>query len=264
MTSRVVTGFNANDFVIGVSNCLGTVASSANCSIPITFAPLAAGIRTTTLVITDDASTSPQNIALDGTATPAITVAPAQNGSISATVTAGQPVTYSLQLTPGAGYTGTVFFSCAGAPVGANCQVPASLPITNETPASFTVMVTTSGGAMMLPFPNVPRPTPFPGQLLLLAIAGIAGIFFRALVVNGRNSAQLQRPKRIPFRGAPASIIFFATLAFSGCGGGSYTSVPPQIVTPNGTSTITVTPAAMSTSGKALQRRPVQLTLTVN
>jgi hypothetical protein len=264
VASIVVTGFNANDFVIGVSNCLGAVASSANCSIPITFAPLAAGIRTTTLVITNDASTSPQYVALNGTATPAITVAPAQNGSTSATVTAGQPASYNLQLTPGAGYTGTVSFSCTGAPVGANCQVPASLQITNGNSASFTVMVTTSGGAMMLPLSGVPRSTPFPGQLLLLAIAGIGGIFFLTFVVDGRNSAQLQRLKPIGFGGALASIIFFATLAFSGCGGGSSTTVPPQIITPNGTSTITVTPAAMSTSGKALQLTPVQLTLTVN
>jgi hypothetical protein len=38
----------------------------------------------------------------------------------------------------------------------------------------------------------------------------------------------------------------------------------PQVVTPQGTSTITVTPSATSANGKALQLQPMQLTLVVN
>jgi len=71
VTSIIVTGFNANDFVVGTSNCLGAVAPSAMCSIPVTFSPLAAGIRTTTLQITDDAAGSPQTVTLNGTASAA-------------------------------------------------------------------------------------------------------------------------------------------------------------------------------------------------
>jgi hypothetical protein len=53
----------------------------------------------------------------------------------------------------------------------------------------------------------------------------------------------------------------------AGCGGGSSGAaavVPAPLVTPSGTSAITVTLTAMSASGKPIQLQPIQLTLTVN
>jgi len=59
-----------------------------------------------------------------------------------------------------------------------------------------------------------------------------------------------------------------AILALQGCGGGSANSAPvPQgnvIVTPRGTSLLTLTPSATGPSGKVLQLPPIQLTLIVN
>jgi hypothetical protein len=55
VTAIGVSGLNASDFSVAGSHCLGTaVAAGTRCSIPVTFAPLASGIRTTTLSITDD------------------------------------------------------------------------------------------------------------------------------------------------------------------------------------------------------------------
>ena len=63
MTAIAVSGLNAGDFSVSGSNCLATpVAAGASCAIPVTFAPLASGIRTTTLTITDDAANSPQMV----------------------------------------------------------------------------------------------------------------------------------------------------------------------------------------------------------
>ncbi|MGB8473654.1 MAG: hypothetical protein WCE61_06155 [Candidatus Acidiferrum sp.] len=54
------------------------------------------------------------------------------------------------------------------------------------------------------------------------------------------------------------------TLGAGGCGGGSQAlAIPPRIVTPQGTSTITITPSATAANGQALQLQPIQLTLTV-
>jgi hypothetical protein len=262
LSSVAIGGNNVSDFTT-TNACNGSLAPKGACNITVTFAPLAAGERTETITLTDNASDSPQVINVGGNANPAVTLAPAPSSSTSATVAPGQHAQYNLQLTPGAGYTGTVSFTCSGAPLGATCQVPSSLQITNGNVSPFTVMVTTSGGAMTLPLTDAPRATPFPGLLLIPSLAGAILLF--VLLVFRPKAEATQRLRRIVFGGAFAAVILFTTLTTTGCGGGSYaTTPPPPVITPQGTSTITVTPTAMSTSGKPLQLQAIQLTLTVN
>jgi hypothetical protein len=66
VTSLGLTGGNAADFA-QTNTCGGSVASGANCSINVTFAPSAAGSRTAAVSIVDNASGSPQSISLSGT-----------------------------------------------------------------------------------------------------------------------------------------------------------------------------------------------------
>jgi hypothetical protein len=268
VTNIVVTGLNANDFVVGTSNCLGTVAPSANCNIPITFAPLAAGIRTTTLSITDDAVGSPQTLTLNATATPAVVIGAAPAGATTATVTPGQTAQFNLQITPGVGYTGVISLTYSGAPAGATIQGPSTLQIANGSAAPFMVSVTTSGSASgILPFSGVPRSTPF---LALRAASVLSfGLIVLLLLVFGVNGHWNARSRRFALAGAFSAILFLmmlgAMLEAAGCGGGSAAiTTPPQIVTPQGTSNIIVTPSAASANGKPLQLQPIQLTLTVN
>lgn len=269
VTGIAVSGFNANDFTLGASNCLGTVAPKANCLIPITFAPLAAGIRTTTLSVTDDATGSPQTVGLQGTATSAVTIGPAPSGSTSATVAAGQTAQFSLQITPGAGYTGTVSLTYSGAPLGATIQGPPTLQITNGNAASFMVMVTTSGGSSgILPSISLPRFAPLSG--IYNASGLIACVVLLLLFVLRAKRGSDSQSRRTALVGICAAIGLFALfgvmLTAAGCGGGSaaITTPPPPLTTPQGTSNIIVAPSAMSASGKPLQLQPVQLTLTVN
>ena len=57
--------------------------------------------------------------------------------------------------------------------------------------------------------------------------------------------------------------VFCVFLGIAGCGGGS-AAVPQQsIITPAGTSTIVITPAATSSSGQPLELQPIQLKLIV-
>ena len=49
------------------SNCAGSLAAGANCSINITFTPTAAGSRQGTLTVSDNAATNPQTVSLTGT-----------------------------------------------------------------------------------------------------------------------------------------------------------------------------------------------------
>jgi len=72
VTSVQVSGANAGDFT-AANGCTSSVAAGANCSIVVTFDPSANGSRTATLSITDNATGSPQTVALSGTGSPSAT-----------------------------------------------------------------------------------------------------------------------------------------------------------------------------------------------
>ena len=76
ITGISIAGTNAADFV-QTNNCPSSLASGANCSINVTFTPGASGTRSASVSITDDASSSPQSIALAGSGqAPAVTLTP--------------------------------------------------------------------------------------------------------------------------------------------------------------------------------------------
>jgi hypothetical protein len=78
VTNIVLGGVNMNDFSLGTSNVCGTLAANANCSNPIIFAPVAAGIRSSTITVTDDAPSSPQVVVVNGTAGQPVSIGAAQ------------------------------------------------------------------------------------------------------------------------------------------------------------------------------------------
>ena len=261
ISSVVLGGNNQNDFSVS-NNCSGAFPVNAGCTLSLTFAPLAAGERTMTITLNDDAPDSPQIINVSGNANPAFAVVPAQNGSTSATVSAGQSAQYNLQVAPGVGYTGSISFTCTGVPFGATCQVPSTLQLSNGNPAPLSVTVTTSGSAALFPFLNAPRLTPLGGVRSLPMLALI--MIFLAWLVRKTDRRTTAHTKGFAFGTAFAAITLLALFSTAGCGGGSTATVPPPpIVTPQGTSTLTITPTAMSTTGKPLQLQPIQLTLTV-
>jgi hypothetical protein len=61
-----LAGTDPGDFV-AVNSCGATLGSGAKCTVFVAFAPTAAGARTATLSVTDDASGSPQTVKLSGT-----------------------------------------------------------------------------------------------------------------------------------------------------------------------------------------------------
>jgi hypothetical protein len=261
ISSVAIGGADANDFSSSIPTCNAAISSNSSCTITVTFAPLAPGVRTTTITITDDAPDSPQTIQIKGNANPAFTPGPAPNGSTSASVSAGQPAQYQLQLTPGAGYSGTVSLMCNGAPLGASCQLPASVAISNGVAAPFTVTVTTSGAAILTP--SIPlRFKDFP-RLRLLPLLALLFVVWMA-IMNRRLLQSTVGGKCLGLSAVLATIILCVVFGVAGCGGGSPALLtPPPIITPNGTSTITISMSAMSSSGQPLQLQPLQLTLTV-
>ena len=164
--SAVLSGFNSSDSSISADTCSGSIAAKASCTISVIFSPSASGIRTTILTITDNAASSPQSVTLNGTAVPAVTIV-STGGTTTATLTAGQTAQFNLQATPGAGFNGTLSFTCSGASFGATCTAPASIPVSNGATTSFTVSVSTLGASEVPPvsrFPSWPPQPPAPGS----------------------------------------------------------------------------------------------------
>jgi len=66
ISSITISGTNATDFA-QTNNCGSSVAPGSPCNISVTFTPSAAGSRTASISISDNASGSPQTISLNGT-----------------------------------------------------------------------------------------------------------------------------------------------------------------------------------------------------
>jgi hypothetical protein len=84
LSSITITGTNAADFS-QTNNCGTTVNAGASCTINVIFTPGAAGSRTATLTVTDNASPSTQTVALTGT------------GAASTVSLSGSSLTFAVQ-----------------------------------------------------------------------------------------------------------------------------------------------------------------------
>ncbi|MGB7727523.1 MAG: choice-of-anchor D domain-containing protein [Candidatus Acidiferrum sp.] len=259
--SAVLNGFNAADFSISSDTCSGSIAANASCNIALVFSPLASGIRSTTLTITDNAANSPQSISLSGTALPAATVSTAAGGSTIATLTAGQTTQFNLQATPGAGFNGTLSFTCAGAPFGATCTVPASIPVTNGALAPFTVSISTLGASVVTPTFRVPPPASRPHT-------SPYGIVLLAFLCTFLLWAQLRSGAKLFPQSASvaAAIAFSLALAFSGigCGSAGSTGGSSQSTVPGQTGQTVATPSIQPNGGVFGAAQSVSITDTTS
>jgi hypothetical protein len=263
ITGVALGGANMNEFSFSDPTCGAAIPVSGTCTIVLTFTPLATGARVASVTLTDDAPDSPQIINIKGTANPAFLAGAAPGGSTTVSVSAGQTAQFQLQLTPGPGYSGTVALTCSGAPLGAVCMAPATVIITSGSPVPFTVAVTTSGSAALSsPVRILFKPVSGLRMWPLLAVLLVVLLAFGKV----RDAENAMLGKRMAISSALAAALLCASFGFAGCGGGGSAAVappPPQVVTPSGTSTITLTPRAMSPTGQALQLQPIQLTLSV-
>jgi hypothetical protein len=98
ITSLVVTGANAGDFS-QTNTCAASVAAGGNCLVSVTFAPTALGNRSASISITDNATGSPQSVALTGAGTAPLASLSAANLNFGnqglLTTSASQAVTLS-------------------------------------------------------------------------------------------------------------------------------------------------------------------------
>jgi uncharacterized repeat protein (TIGR01451 family) len=99
LSSETITGTNRTEFAFVSDTCVSNfIAAGSSCTIDFTFTPAAAGLRSATFTITDNAVGSPQTVSLTGSgATPSADLA----ASISATpnpAKTGSKVTYTITI----------------------------------------------------------------------------------------------------------------------------------------------------------------------
>lgn len=258
ISSVAISGTNSGDFS-QTNTCPAansTLAAGAKCTINVTFTPAATGARAATLSITDNASGSPHTVALSGTGTDFALAAASGNNcpqggncTTSATIKAGQTATWDLQVAPVDGFNGVVALSCTGAPTSTTCAVsPSSVPPNSSTNYAFSVTVSNTANAVVIPLPGT---LPAPPLLRIVFGCAIAALMLTLLAAKLRSSSS-----PLKWALAPASaLLLFCVVYSGGCGGGP-TGPPPPPPPTNAVLTITGASAGVN--------RTVNLSLTVN
>jgi len=168
---------------------------------------------------------------------PSVTLGFATGASATATVSAGQTASYSLVLNS-TNYAGTVTITCAGAPAGYTCNVPA--------PATLTTATSTTAVAISVQTPSTVAAVES-GQPLRIALA--VGMILAPLALLRKRRGWMMTMAIVAVVGLCAANGCGSSVGSGSGGGGSTTPV---------TSMLTI-----SAAGTGLTTATQQLTLTV-
>ena len=251
----VLAGPNSSDFSQS-STCGTTLVASASCSIKVIFRPGAMGTRSASLVITDNANGSPHTVQLTGTGAD-FSIDAASGGPTSASATAGQVVTYNLQVTPLDGFNGSTALSCGNTSPQLTCAVsPGSVTPNGSSPSPFSARVTIAAASVSMP--QLPQSLPISRPPLNLPRVGfpLLAVLLMLIFRTRLMSAWARRPV-----GFACALLFAAILSIaasiSGCAGSTSVAVHNNSRV-TGTYTLTITGTSNGVS------HVQNLTLTVN
>ncbi len=247
-----ISGEDAEDFSVPLPtsgagcSATGTLAAGASCTINVVFAPSANGARTATLSIADNATGSPQMVALSGTGvTSQVIISVPPGGSTSATTVPGGTAYYGLVIQGAQGVTGPVQLGCVPSSPVITCKVIPSTVTLNggSTEVAFGIQTFCQGTTTANGFV-----APIGGGTGGIGLLLVAMLFGGAIWI---------------FRGNRRVALTFATLLLVALGSASCSNSLPQGpngATPAGTYTLSLT----TTFNGTTQTLPNFLTLTVN
>ncbi len=174
MTSTVVSG----DFTLLSTTCGPLLEPATACELTLAFLPTQPGARTGALTLSDNAPHGTQTVSLSGLG---IDFSLLANGPTAQTVTSGAVATFPLRLTSATALSGTVTFTCTGAPANTVCTVN---PSPAQLGSAVLVTVTLQTGLTLSGHGEAPAVTPhgntiwcfvgFPLALLRLRRQGAA------------------------------------------------------------------------------------------
>ena len=211
IASLAITGTNASDFA-QTNTCASPVAAGGNCTISVTFTPTASGSRTASVSISDNASGSPQMVALSGTGSTPMGAASLSPTTLSfgtqpvATTSAAQTLTLNnggsatlsisgLTITgTNAGDFARIADTCGSSLAGGgNCTIGVTFTpsATGQRTATLTITDNASGGPQTATFTG----TGSPDVILSWGASpssGIAGYnVYRGTTSGGESSTPL-------------------------------------------------------------------------
>ncbi len=170
------------------------------------------------------------------------------------TVAAGGSGTSTITVTPNAGFTQPVSFSCGNLPVGAACSFNPATVTPAGAPITTTLTITTNGGPVASLSPSA-SPAIFAYALTPVGLLLIGGLWYRRRGADGSLMSLVA-----------LCLITVALTGLLSCSGDdsapapapSSGGSPPATGTPAGTSTVSVTATSGGNSGNV----PVTLTVT--
>jgi hypothetical protein len=254
-------------------NCTADVPASGNCTLTVTFSPPAspvaapcgsdAGAKTATLTITDNSPTSPQNIALSGTATD-FCLAPA--GVTSQTFTAGNPVTHQHVADSLGTFRRRGRAHLHGRSIAQHLHsAAATVNLSSGAQAPIALSVVTATNSVV-PFgkapdarrfgPSVPPATAWAWRGIVLWM-----VLLLLLILAWASTAKRQSSRAMRFAQTGALAILLSIGLVACFGSGTSTATLPPVGTITGTYTITVTGTFTGTEGS--KARNAQVTLVV-
>ncbi|MDP9338431.1 MAG: SBBP repeat-containing protein, partial [Acidobacteriota bacterium] len=237
ITSVSLVGPNSGDFAILTNTCGAMLAANSQCTITVNFTPGAAGTRTASISIVDDVAGQPaQNLvaSLSGSTSTLPDFSVSVSSLASATISAGQSATFTLQVLPVNGFDQPITLACDGLPRGATCTIsPNPVTPTGSTATPVTVTINTAVRNLAPPTFRLAPPADRPFLRTTPYMALLAAL---ALII-----VMAQMRKRPAFATMGFSLLLLCVAA--GCGGGNSTGVPAG--TQAGTYTITI----VATSG---------------
>ena len=131
-----ITGITASGDFTETNNCaalFNVLNVGQSCSVSVIFAPTASGSRAGSLSISDNATGSPQSVALSGNGVALISVS-SKNPTISV-VNGSTTATWTITASAATGFTGNISLSCA---TGVNCTFSAN-PIFSGQSSTLTL-----------------------------------------------------------------------------------------------------------------------------
>lgn len=214
-----------------------------NCTINVTFSPIAPGSTVGSLTLTDNAVGSPQVVTLDGTGTGSTSGFTMSISPTSATVFAGSTADFTLTLTPSGSFSSPVTLSCGGLPNQAACVGPAN-PITLTGPTNVPFEITSVARTALPGGPWLPSG---PAGTFRILIGAWIALLLLALLLNAVWPGFRIR------RAVPVlALALTMALVSVACGGGTLTGNSSG--TPAGTYSVTV----QATGGSVTQSVIVQ------
>ncbi len=239
-------GANSGDFQASNNTCGTSVAAGASCTINVDFTPTASGPRSASLSVADSAGDSASSD-VTGTGDDYQLVL---NGSpTEQSVIQGGTITYNFNVVPDAVFGGDVSIVCPSRLPSLTTCTPneGTVTVTPGTPASFSITFQTTYNGVTGGFPSngsLPAATmnrDRNGPAALSALLSGVGIAFLCL---GGLALKRRQPKRTSFiRHLSANAVvslLLAACAFVFLAGCKHSSVPSNLNTPAGVTSLTI------------------------